>query len=1431
MLKNEKGEFSLISLLAVIFGSILIVSAAVLNSTNDTNPELLNETWITPLANDSINLNEPLGNGTLIDEIANQTLNITITIDSITIENQSLANSTINETLPKKEEKNITEIIEKNKHKLNDETKEYFKSRKDKKEFKDFIVKFRNSIDEDKLANTTLENKIDKFKIAKVKGKVEDIEELIEDDEIEFLELEQQVEILDENIPFNIQKTKADSVWNLSKGFGVKVAVLDTGIGPHDDLAIAGGVSFVDNNYFDNNGHGTSVAGVIAALLNNKGLVGVSPDVSLYSVKIMQSSTGELSNAIAGIEWAIDNNMSIVTMSFGMETYSQIFKDVLQYAYNHNILLIAASGNNWQDNILYPAKYDTVIAVGATSENDNLAYFSSYGFEQELVAPGVDINSTSLGNSYSVSSGTSLAAPHVAGVAALIKSFNQSLTNEQIRAKLRNDALDLGTAGKDDLLGYGLVQINLQANNFIFINESYFYEVFNISKINLTTYNFESIFWTEGYGSIDKLEFNPGYYFINITYNNNISKGRIYSINENGSIFILSNTIGYSDNLSYDGGTSTDGIAWINGNLAVRRTDGPAQVDVECFDFGNVFTFSYDFCYAINTQERNDCESDFSARIDCDLGICDSTNQVGQDHSVINTELVNSSQMVGEFFWQCGGGSGQNSGTTNTPTYYVVDRKRARCINSSDYLIEGYYGNGNWVQIGNQQNCGTGNCTDSINYTNPSTNINPCIAQNTCTGTIQAIIEDRNGNPMQGLLVSRDSVSNKTTNSVGVAEYSLSKTCFEDMEFKVYCTNSSSATLCGTQTAKLDVVNDYEGLLFDCSICSGTPDMQIAVNDVKTNKEDDLITVNISLASSFSASNVNIIFKVQDDSGLIIREANQSFNINSGESFKSITQSVTLNGNDEFVHVYVDAKQTVSESNEKNNYALVPLFQPEITAYLNITTGYPLVDQEIKDYLKLFIIEKPQSQAKVTIAVGLPKKNQIINSKNSFTRTNYKWWFDDSVKFNGVPLGIYPFNGLVGGFKDDYNYIFVAGNDIDGLLAAVKRLASARSLFLSNFDLHRVKVIDNNDIAGISVADLLRNPSNYPYYNQRSSATFANVVERILNDNNFEIAIRTVKSYNDNTTLRLKNINTDFSANFTDAVVGNNRPVVLARGLWNNLLSWDGFGRRLAFDEDNARNTWLIEITGGAGQDCPTCPNYNYNDLVDYYWPALITGVQNYTGQKTLDYVGFSNGCRVGLDAVKNWSSGKSNAGYVFDSTTGTYISSNLGSNAVNTFIGLGCPGAFNGTSLFADCGIEHGIQILDNFENDGVNHVTLREYSPRLIERSGRFSSCGLLGTFMQRGGEGPISTNLGRFYIDIAQSIQDKQPGSLNVSKFFIIYGTNGYGFDNDNDYVVTSNDAQSIFSNVVSNDKNITHFHLRHVDLVDNGQVQGDIMSNLR
>ena len=682
-------------------------------------------------------------------------------------------------------------------------------------------------------------------------------------------------------------------------------------------------------------------------------------------------------------------------------------------------------------------------------------------------------------------------------------------------------------------------------------------------------------------------------------------------------------------------------------------------------------------------------------------------------------------------------------------------------------------------------------------------------------------------------------ISNKTADSVGVAEYSLSQTCNQNMEFKVYCSNSSGATLCGTKTAKLDVINDYEGLLYDCSICSGSPDMQIDVDNVRTNKAKGNVTVNISLVSSFSATNVNITFKVQGNDGLISREASQLFNINSGESFKSITQIITLNGNDDFLHVYVDTTNKVSESNEKNNYALVTLFEKQIKVYFDIDTGYTSVNNEIKKYIKLFVNEETnQNNADVTLCVG--KKCSNFNSLNSYTLV----WQDfgyrrNQLIYNNNPIGNKPYNAIVGGFKtntDFKNYIMVYGNDVDGDIAAVKKLISARELFL-NKDLliyKRNKIIDDFDLTGISVADLLRNPNNKPYYNQRGSDNFANVVSRILNNNNFEIAIRTVKTYNDNTTLRLKNVNSDFSANFTDAIVGNSRPVVLARGLWSNLVSWNELGKKLAFDKDYARDTWLIEITGGPEQDeNPNSPNYHYVDLVDHYWPALITGVQNYSGQKILDYVGFSNGCRVGLDSARNWTNGKNNSGYVFDSTTGNYILSNLGNNSINTFIGVGCPGAFEGQSAFSQYFGQHGNNILNFFTNREITHIAGREVGERLEAACGINIRCQFAASALQEIGDNRISRNLGSDYLNFITNTNDNQPGqNFQLPKILIIYGEHPSRFEDNSDGVVTRQDAEGILDVITATIENITQIdRVNHVELVEDSRTEELIRMYLR
>jgi subtilisin len=265
-----------------------------------------------------------------------------------------------------------------------------------------------------------------------------------------------------------------------NKGAGIRIAVIDTGIDyTHEDLDdnYSGGWDFVfnDDDPFDDNwnSHGTHVAGVIAAVQNGIGVVGVAPEAELYAVKVLDGGGfGLLSWIIAGIEWAVDNQMDIVNLSLeGMDFQS--LQDACDNAFDAGVLLVAAGGNTYGGNVRYPAGYDSVIAVTGTDASDMKAYFSPISPEVELAAPGVSILSTcslTLQNcvdsgGYRWLSGTSQAAPHVAGTAALLLSspdlpdFNgdEMVNNADVRFVLQDTAIDIGDPGQDNVYGFGLV--------------------------------------------------------------------------------------------------------------------------------------------------------------------------------------------------------------------------------------------------------------------------------------------------------------------------------------------------------------------------------------------------------------------------------------------------------------------------------------------------------------------------------------------------------------------------------------------------------------------------------------------------------------------------------------------------------------------------------------------------------------------------------------------------------------------------------------------------------------------------------------------------------------------------------------------------------------------------------------------------------------
>ncbi|MGB2727362.1 MAG: S8 family serine peptidase [Halobacteriota archaeon] len=306
------------------------------------------------------------------------------------------------------------------------------------------------------------------------------IDKIEKNPRVAYVEMDAKVHALGETLPWGVDRIDAEIVHaDNNKGMGVKVAIIDSGIDKdHPDLQanIKGGVNFVSNppwrpadpeKWDDDNGHGTHCAGIVAAVDNEEGVIGVAPEAHLYGVKVLdRTGSGYLDDVIAGIQWSKDNSMHVISMSLGTDVDYQSLHDACDAADTAGIVVVAAAGNSGPGagTVIYPAKYDSAIAVSATTntDDDDLADFSSRGPEVELAAPGVSIYSTIPGG-YDTKSGTSMACPHVSGTAALVIASGitdengNGRINDEVRVRLRETAEDLGATGKDNWYGYGLV--------------------------------------------------------------------------------------------------------------------------------------------------------------------------------------------------------------------------------------------------------------------------------------------------------------------------------------------------------------------------------------------------------------------------------------------------------------------------------------------------------------------------------------------------------------------------------------------------------------------------------------------------------------------------------------------------------------------------------------------------------------------------------------------------------------------------------------------------------------------------------------------------------------------------------------------------------------------------------------------------------------
>ena len=267
---------------------------------------------------------------------------------------------------------------------------------------------------------------------------------------------------ISQTTPYGVEQVDADrTISDGRTGNGVSVAVLDTGVDPdHSDLAAnigqgidCGGGAVREAVADDDGTHGTHIAGTVGAADNDGGVVGVAPEVTLHSVKVLGDDGGTYDTVAAGIEASADAGHRVQNMSFG-GSYSYVVKDAMQYAADVGVVMVAAAGNSGpcEDCVIFPASEPETIAVSATDQNDDLADFSSTGPEVDIAAPGVDVLSTMSADRYGYGSGTSMATPHVSAAAAVLIAAGVT-DREEVRQLLTGSADDIGLRASEQGAG------------------------------------------------------------------------------------------------------------------------------------------------------------------------------------------------------------------------------------------------------------------------------------------------------------------------------------------------------------------------------------------------------------------------------------------------------------------------------------------------------------------------------------------------------------------------------------------------------------------------------------------------------------------------------------------------------------------------------------------------------------------------------------------------------------------------------------------------------------------------------------------------------------------------------------------------------------------------------------------------------------------
>jgi thermitase len=267
---------------------------------------------------------------------------------------------------------------------------------------------------------------------------------------------------------WGVKKVQTPAAWDVTQGSGdTSIAIIDTGVQyDHPDLSgkVVRGYEYVDNDWdpYDENGHGTHSAGIAAAATNNgRGIAGMAPDATIYAIRVLdENGSGTLQNVANGIIHAADNGADVISLSLGSPNDSITLKEAVNYAWEKGVVVVAAAGNNGSSQPTYPAYYSNAIAVAATDSDETKASFSNYGSWVDVAAPGVGIYSTYPDSRYASLSGTSMATPHVAGLAGLLDAQGRSAS--EIREAIENTA--------DPISGTGTYWSNGRINAYKAVN-------------------------------------------------------------------------------------------------------------------------------------------------------------------------------------------------------------------------------------------------------------------------------------------------------------------------------------------------------------------------------------------------------------------------------------------------------------------------------------------------------------------------------------------------------------------------------------------------------------------------------------------------------------------------------------------------------------------------------------------------------------------------------------------------------------------------------------------------------------------------------------------------------------------------------------------------------------------------------------------------